>query len=399
MLVFSLLWCVLVGGCVIYSPDVQTSSFYIHWPFCAYKCHFCPFISFAGHEAFMERYHHALCAQIENFANTVKQKPLIETIFVGGGTPSTCPDHLLLDTFDKLLDIAPFSKTAEVTIEVNPGTVRREQLEIWKQAGVNRLSIGVQSLNDAVLKNLNRMHKAQDVYRLLEQAKRYFENISIDLILGLPGVSDYEWKKLLETVVAWPIMHISIYFLTIHEKTPLYYRIKKGEIEMAQEDDLVDLYDWSVNFLSDNGFARYEISNFAKEGYESKHNKIYWERKPYKGFGLAACSFDGAYRYQNYKNLNEYMERIEKKESGCQSYEKLTEEQVRLEELMLGLRTDEGVSRGKMFEGLSKDKRKRLENKIAFLKEKKCIYEKNGRFVISPNWLTIENEIVLELLV
>ena len=126
---------------------------------------------------------------------------------------------------------------------------------------------------------------------------------------------------------------------------------------------------------------------------------MYWERKPYKGFGLAACSFDGTHRYQNYKNLGEYLERVGKKESGCQWYEKLTEEQVRLEKLMLGLRTDQGVLREKMFEGLSKDKREQLEDKIALLKKNKFIYENNGRFVISPNWLTIENEIVLELLV
>ena len=382
-----------------YNSDVQTSSFYLHWPFCAYKCHFCPFISFAGHEQFMECYQSALCAQMEQFARSVRKKSLIESVFVGGGTPSTCPDGLLLDTFDKLLDIAPLSNSAEVTIEVNPGTVRVEQLEIFRCAGINRLSIGVQSLNNKVLKNLNRLHKAQDVCFLLENAKDYFENISIDLILGLPGVSGAEWRRLLQTVVNWPIVHISIYFLTIHEKTPLYYRIKSGEITVEQEDSLVDLYDWSVDFLGSNGFGRYEISNFAKEGYECKHNKVYWERKPYKGFGLAACSFDGMCRYQNNKNLGEYLESIEKGGDGCQSYEKLTEEQVRLEELMLGLRTDKGVTWGKMCEGLSKGKRERLESKIAFLKKNNFIHEKNGRFVISPNWLTIENEIVLELLV
>ena len=257
----------------------------------------------------------------------------------------------------------------------------------------------MQSLNNKVLRNLNRLHTAQDVCSLLQNAKSYFENISIDLILGLPGVADAEWKELLQTVVNWPMVHISIYFLTIHEKTPLYYRIKSGEIKPEQEDKLVDLYNWSVDFLNDNGFNRYEISNFAKKGYESRHNNIYWERKPYKGFGLAACSFDGKYRYQNYKNLDLYLESIEKGSGGFAMCEKLTEDQVRLEKLMLGLRTDKGVLRKKMFEGLSKNKKELLEDKIAFLKEKRFICEKNERFVISPKWLTIENEIVLELLV
>jgi len=130
---------------VAYSPEVKTSSFYIHWPFCAYKCHYCPFISFAGHEHVMSRYHDALCWQIDDFARQYSHKGEIETLFIGGGTPSTWPDALLLDMFDKLKYIGPFGKLSEVTIEVNPGTVRKEQLEIWTKAGINRLSIGVQS--------------------------------------------------------------------------------------------------------------------------------------------------------------------------------------------------------------------------------------------------------------
>ncbi|MFC1842476.1 radical SAM family heme chaperone HemW [Candidatus Dependentiae bacterium] len=385
-----------------YRPDAQVSSIYIHWPFCAYKCHFCPFVSFAGHEKFMAQYNNTLNKEIELFSKSSVQKADIETLFIGGGTPSTWPDAQILDTFDKLYNILPLSKSAEVTIEVNPGTVRVEQLEIWRNVGINRLSVGVQSLNDSVLKNLNRHQKAQDVHNLLHSAKDYFDNTSIDLILGLPGVSDCEWKDLLKIVVGWPIHHISIYFLTIYEKTPIYYRIESGEVDMVQDDDLVELYNWSVNFLEEHGFDRYEISNFAKKGYECRHNKVYWNRKPYRGFGLAACSFDGVSRFKNHKDLLRYIECVENCETRSKFFEfceKLTDDQIRLEKLMLGLRTDQGVTREQMFEGLSKNQKERLESKILYLKSKKFIYERDERFVISPNARTLENEIVLELLV
>jgi len=383
---------------VTYSPEVETRSLYIHWPFCQRKCDFCPFVSFVSHESHMERYNNALLLEIERFAQARRQKCDIETLFIGGGTPSLWPDRQILDTFGKLSNILPLSKFAEVTIEVNPGTVREEQLDIWRTIGINRLSVGVQSLNDQVLKNVNRFQTAEDVLCLLQSAQRYFESISIDIILGLPGVSEDEWKDLLRVVVGWPIQHISIYFLTIHQKTPIYQRIKSGEICMMQDDDLVDQYNWSVDFLDTHGFGRYEISNFAKKGCECKHNKVYWERVPYKGFGVAACSFDGKQRFGNRANLFDYIERVERDEPVEDFCEMLTEDQVRLEKLMLGLRTDVGISREQLLEGLPKSQQKRVARKIGELIDKNFIYERDGRFVINPYFLTIENEIVLELL-
>jgi oxygen-independent coproporphyrinogen III oxidase len=384
---------------VKYSSEIETKSLYIHWPFCAYKCDFCPFVSFAGMNNFMARYNSALLQEIECFfAENKAKKCELETIFIGGGTPSTWPDDLILDTFGRLNSVISVSENIEFTIEVNPGTVRESQFEIFKSIGVNRFSVGVQSLNDSVLKNLNRFQKAQDVYSLLDRAKNYFENISVDLILGLPGVSFEEWKNSLKIVVDLPIKHISVYFLTIYEKTPIYYKIESGEIDLIKDDEFVDIYNWSVDFLESNGFARYEISNFAKMGYECAHNKVYWDRKPYKGFGLAACSFDGTCRFQNHKDLLKYIESVERCEDTSEFCENLTEDQIRLEKIMLGLRTGKGVSRDQIFEGLSKNQCELLEGRVAELKNKNFIYEKNGCFIISPLFLTIENEIVLELL-
>lgn len=390
---------IFCGNNVKYNSEIDTKSLYIHWPFCAYKCDYCPFVSFAGRDQLMERYNKALLIEMECFFKESNvEKCELESIFIGGGTPSTWPIDQMLDMHAKLNSVLSLSKNLEFTIEVNPGTIKEGQLEIFKEIGINRLSIGVQSFNDSVLKGLNRHQKIKDVYSLLKKAENYFENVSIDLILGLPGVSFQEWKDSLEIVVGLPIKHISVYFLTIYENTPLYYKIESGEIELIKDDEFIDIYNWTVDFLEDNGFARYEISNFAKKGYECLHNKVYWDRKPYKAFGLAACSFDGTRRFQNHKDLLKYIESVENSENVSESCEDLTEDQIRLENIMLGLRTDKGVSREKLFDGLSEDQCEQLQSRIAELKDKKLIYEKDSSFVISPSFLTIENEIVLELL-
>jgi len=384
---------------VTYNHKVETGSLYLHWPFCPYRCHFCPFIALAGHDEYVQRYHDSLCKEVERFAQLCVPEHEIDTIFIGGGTPSTWPDKLLLDMFDKLKGIFVIKRSAEISIEVNPGTVREEQLSLWADIGINRLSIGVQSLNDAVLKKVNRLQKAEDVLHLLKKAKEKFENISVDLILGLPEVSDNEWKQVIEKVVHWPIKHISIYFLSVHKKTKLFYGVQSGTVHLPSEERLVDLYNWSVDFLAKNGFERYEVSNFAKPGYECRHNEVYWERLPYKGFGLGACSFDGNVRFKNHANLMDYLEGTQKCENVEGFSEKLTKDQVRLEKLMLGLRRPKGVSYVQIFENLSQEKKEALKRKLALLEERKIICKKDGRIFLDSSSFVIENEVVLELLV
>ena len=213
--------------------------------------------------------------------------------------------------FDTLKEFFIFEKNIEITLEVNPGTVRFEQLALWKKLGINRISIGVQSLNDSVLQKLNRLQKATDVYSLLDKAPDYFDNISVDVILGLPGVSTIEWEALLAKVVTWKITHVSMYVLEVHDSTPLFFNVKSKKVTLPCDDDVVDAYYWSRKFLAKHGFNQYEISSFARNGNESRHNTTYWERKPYRGFGLGACSFDGISRLQNEKNLIKYLESIE----------------------------------------------------------------------------------------
>lgn len=379
-----------------FNLENNVESLYIHWPFCPYKCNFCPFVAIAGHDEYKGVYHNALLKELKTFFKNRKIKSKMKTVFFGGGTPSTYPEHLLLDTCSTLYNEG-LDAQAEISIEVNPGTVNVEKLKIWKEVGINRLSIGVQSRNDAVLKSLNRHQKFSDVLTLLDSAQNYFDNLSIDLIIGLPGVSDTEWKELILDIKNWPIKHISLYFLTVHEDTPLYFGLKKNKFILPAEDQVVDLYFWTIEQLASFGLKQYEISNFAVQNYESRHNSIYWKRKPYKGLGLGACSFDGNSRFQNEKNLMKYIENIERGENITIFSETLSASQIWLEELMLGLRQTQGILLKQITSSL-KDKEKEtfLEQTAIFLKTGLMKLE-NEYISLTPAGLALANEIVLKL--
>ncbi len=380
-----------------YDISAKTRSLYIHWPFCPYRCHYCPFVALASHDPFMERYHKALIKEIQEFGKQSTEKVRLETIYFGGGTPSTYPDHLLLDMFGILGEFFSFDEHTEITLEVNPGTVRPEQLGLWKQLGINRMSVGIQSLNDEVLKKLNRLQKASDVYLLLDKAPDYFDNISVDVILGLPGVSTAEWKNLLAEIVTWKISHISMYVLEVHDSTPLYFNIASKKVVLPCDDDVVDLYYWSRKFLAQHGFNQYEVSSFARTGRESRHNSMYWERKPYRGFGLGACSFDGTARLQNEKNLMKYLESLELDTYKPVFAEVITKEQVYAEKIMLGLRRMQGVVWSEVSQNLTEEQKNALLIKIDALKEKKLVAENDGRLQLTPAGLIVENEIITRL--
>lgn len=380
-----------------YSVDADTRSLYIHWPFCPYRCHFCPFVAVTGQDHFMEQYHAALMKEIKLFGQECGRKLPLDTIYLGGGTPSTWPDKLLLDMSGTLRSTFNTQQISEMTIEANPGTVTKDQLKIWKEAGITRLSIGVQSLNDQVLKKLNRHQKAQDVYNLVDWAAGMFD-VSIDLIIGLPGVTHNEWKAMIQKIVQWPIQHISMYFLSIHENTPLYQRLKNNELQLPPEDPIVDLYYWTVDMFDKYGLQQYEISSFARVNKESQHNQVYWDRKPYKGFGIGACSFDGKVRYQNIKNMFRYMEALDKGQEVNSTSEVLIPEQVRLETVMLGLRRMKGLVITEAVDGMSPEQKERFFARVDLLEKKEMLKQDAQRIYLAKTVLAVENEVAIKLL-
>lgn len=345
----------------------------------------------------MGQYHEALIAEITAFAQKCDQKLELDTIYFGGGTPSTYPSALLLDMLSILNKEFVIMPGAEVTIEVNPGTVNQEQLQIWKDIGINRLSIGVQSLKDAVLKKLNRHQSSQQVVQVLAMAKGLFDNVSVDFILGLPDVSDIDWKEMIEQVVTWPINHISVYFLTVHENTPLYFKIKQKTVELPCDDGIVDLYHWTREILAAHSFEQYEVSSFAKAAYKSRHNRVYWDRKPFKGFGIGAWSFDGQSRFENEKNLLTYLQLMKEGRDGVATSERLTSDQVRMEKVMLGIRQIKGVLLNDLVAGLSESGKEFFGENMRCLKEQGLITESDGYVVITPKGLSVENMIAQKL--
>jgi oxygen-independent coproporphyrinogen-3 oxidase len=256
---------------------------YIHWPFCPYKCNFCDFVAIASHENFMQQYHESLCKEIQDFKLLFDAQRPLKTLYIGGGTPSTYPLSLLPEMFSNLREVMTFDENTEVTFEVNPGTVVDGALELWKELGINRLSIGVQSLKDTVLQGLNRHQTRIDVISLLQKTESIFENVSVDFIVGLPGVSPEEWKAMILEAMSWPITHISVYFLMVHEKTPLYFKIKQNSVVLPPDDEIIDLYYWTVDILEQHGFHRYELSNFAKNGFNQNIIKPIGKEKDTKG--------------------------------------------------------------------------------------------------------------------
>ncbi len=387
----------------MFNPACDVASLYIHWPFCPYKCHFCPFVALASHDEYMEQYHAALTKEIRLYGEYAQKRP-IETIFFGGGTPSTYPSDLLLDTFGILNSTFELAENCEITLEVNPGTVTPEKIEAWTKAGITRLSIGVQSLNNQVLTSLNRHQKAADVLELIDAAAPRFEVLSIDLILGLPGISQQEWEELIQQVVTWPIKHLSVYFLTVHEDTPLYYGVARKKINLPTDDAMVTTYEWTACMLERHGFMQYEVSNFAKVGYESRHNSVYWKRLPYKGFGMGACSFDGNSRFQSEKNLMSYLNSVESANSMQDLTklsivaETLTENQVWIEQLMLGLRQKNGLAWDSVYKKLSHSELMTFEAKIAEFIHLGYVSDNKIRFWLTTAGRAVENEIVVALL-
>jgi|GEM_PF-196050 len=425
----------------------NTKHIYIHWPFCKNKCSYCDFTSFANSEEYQKDYCDALCNEIKNYyQNNVCE---IETIFLGGGSPSLCPpDYLekiievldrskkpfrLRQGFDGHVDrlmangdnLGPdhpeehgivqrtmtgvskggFHRTdsnkQEITIEANPFDITEEKLILWKRLGINRLSIGIQILDSKILEKLNRRQTSKDVFFAMNVAPKYFDNISVDLILGLPGVSEKKWQETLDQIVKFPIKHVSVYFLTLYEKTPLCKLVKNGDVKLLSDDQLVDQYEKTVSFLSLNKFKQYEISNFAKKGYESIHNQAYWTYKPYIGFGLAAASFDGKKRFVNTKNLKNYVDCWLKHKSCDKKHdlvEELTDEQMVLEQLMLGLRMNKGVDLHRMIYLLSRDKREKFLQNVSTLKSWSMVKEIKGKIFLTTRGITLESEIALKLL-
>ena len=320
---------------------------YIHIPFCVKKCYYCDFISFTNQNENIETYIKAVLKELDEYD---LNKYNVTTIYIGGGTPSTISSAYIVNILEKIKEKIKNNKTKrkdiETTIEVNPGTVTKEKLQDYKNAGVNRLSIGLQTTNNKLLKIIGRIHTYEEfleTYKLAEEVG--FKNINVDLMIGLPSQTIQDLKDSLNKVIKLEPKHISTYSLILEEDTILEKLVESEKVILPDEDKERQMYWYVKNTLELNGYKHYEISNFAKEGYESKHNLNCWEQKQYIGLGLAASSYINNERYSNVIDMKKYLNG-----SGKIIEEKQSIEDAEKEYMLLGLRKIDGVSIAKFKE-------------------------------------------------
>ena len=314
---------------------------YVHIPFCKKKCDYCDFISYCNKDNLIEDYVQAVKAEIQ----TQNIKPEITTIYIGGGTPSYIDSKYIIEILEKIKE-KNVSSNAEITIEVNPGTVTKEKLEDYIKSGINRISIGLQTTNDELLKQIGRIHNFTQFLETYKLAKKVgFKNINVDLMLGLPNQRIKDLKESLEQIIKLKPKHISVYSLIVEDGTPIANKIEKGEMQLPDEELERNMYWFVKNTLELNGFIHYEISNFAKKGYESKHNLNCWNQKEYIGIGASAHSYRDITRYSNTENIEEYIENVNNGNFNRNKiiHEVQKEDDAKKEFMLLGLRKIKGV--------------------------------------------------------
>lgn len=291
----------------------MTQAVYVHIPFCRQKCLYCDFASYAGcSQQQMDAYADAVCLEIAGRAAEAERVANDATIYFGGGTPSTLPMVALAKIVGALKKYGFWRTPAEATIEVNPGTADLEKLRFFRSLGFDRISFGVQSLNDAELKTIGRIHSAAEALDAIQLAKAAcFERISADLIYGLPGQLLESLKATIESLLATGIEHMSVYGLIVEEGTPLAKLVDSGRLQLPDEDTAADMYDLVQQMLKSAGFKRYEISNYAKNEQYSRHNLVYWQYHPYVAFGAAAAGFDGRVRRSAVEEVLPYIEEVQ----------------------------------------------------------------------------------------
>ncbi len=324
---------------------------YIHIPFCVKKCEYCDFLSGPASAAERSRYVESLVQEIYDAGNEYTKEYEVSTIFIGGGTPSILEEEQIKTIGEAIKNSFTILEDAEVTMEINPGTVNFSKLRSIKEAGINRLSIGLQSTDDIELKMLGRIHTFQIFLETYKMAREVgFSNINIDLISAIPGQTLESWKKTLHTVASLNPEHISAYSLIIEEGTTFYEKYtedgkkkQKDVVDLPDEETERQIYQITEMILQQFGYHRYEISNYAKNGFECRHNLGYWERKDYLGIGLGAASLIGNQRFSNTRNYQRYMERESVLEIQ-EHIEKLTLGDEMEEFIFLGLRKIKGIS-------------------------------------------------------
>jgi len=317
-------------------------ALYLHIPFCHRICNYCDFYVTTARKHFA-----AYATAVETELDLTTIQPVLKparTLYAGGGTPSFLPAAHWESIMEKVRGLCDASEMTEVTIEVNPSDVNWESARLWRRLGFNRLSMGVQSFLDSELSFLTRNHDAAQAVRAYDITREAgFTNVNIDLIFGLPGQTVENWKLSLDQAVRLQPEHVSVYNLTVEERTHLHKLVDQGKVALPDDDLQLSLFLTAIEKLGKAGYAHYEISNYAIPGFEAQHNSVYWNRQAYLGIGPSAHSYDGTSRWWNVRNLPDYIERLGSARTAVETREVLSLEQLMIEGLLLGLRQTRGL--------------------------------------------------------
>ena len=372
---------------------------YVHIPFCERKCIYCDFLSFSTEmygEAGIQKYFDTLTLEAKKKKENINNK--VKSLFIGGGTPSIVDAKYIYNLIVKLKEIFTFSKDAELSIEVNPGTVDKDDFKIYKEAGINRISFGVQSLDKDLLKFLRRIHTREDAIKAILNAQEAgIENINADILMGIPNQSLDSFMSTLDELTRLGLTHISAYSLILEEDTVLYTLIDKGLVKMPEEELDRDMYHNCTEFLKNRGYEHYEISNFAKPGYECKHNFLYWDCDEYIGLGLGASSYLNSVRFKNTSDMPSYLN-----QNFSQIEPEHLDEIDKMNEFMLlGFRLKRGPSAELFYNRFKKYYHIEFKDTLDKLMDRGLVYKKGERedfvsYCLTEKGFDLANQVFME---
>ncbi|RJQ46315.1 MAG: radical SAM family heme chaperone HemW [Nitrospiraceae bacterium] len=387
----------------------MTKALYVHIPFCMKRCVYCDFVSGIYDPEKADAYIKALKKEI----SSIPEKTPLSTLFIGGGTPTALSAPALTDLIDHIFSHFSFTPDFEATIEANPGTVDREKLQAIYAAGMNRISIGIQSFHDDELLFLGRLHTAKEAEQAVHLARDAgFNNIGVDLIYAIPGQNIVSWRDTIEKALKLKPKHISAYELTIEEGTLLHKFIDassppppskswfsrltgffRNRITKPPEGLIVEMYNQTIDYLKDEGYVHYEISNFAKPGFICKHNLNYWDRGPYYGAGLGAHSFMNSMRSHNTESLEEYLKIISEGQRPVIKTEHITEDKSIAEAIFLGMRKTEGIDIPSFTVHYGKDICTLYEKQIKDMQDAGLLEKGNNALRLTRKGILLSNEV------
>ncbi|MEB2296185.1 MAG: radical SAM family heme chaperone HemW [Ignavibacteria bacterium] len=380
--------------------QLKQTACYIHIPFCDHKCIYCDFYSIITSDN-ISSFLKSLKKEIEYYAANYSEERELISIYFGGGTPSLMEPEYIFEIIESVIKKFGVITNAEITLETNPGTVSIDKLKLFKQAGINRISIGIQSFDNSDLKFLTRIHDADTAIKTVYAAANAgFGNISLDLIFNLPGQTKEKWQKNLEQAIQLPVKHISAYSLILERGTILNKMVLDGKVKIQDEDYDAELYEMTIDFLTSNGFYQYEVSNFAKHGFECIHNNAYWHYTDYFGFGTSAHSFIDGERWWNFSSLKMYIDKVNKFGSAVAGSEIITDDKAINEYVMLELRSS-GLNFEKFENRFGIQIQEWMKSKYAYfevLKNKKFVTIENNIVKMTSNGYAICDEILKDLL-